>query len=272
VPKGKHAVRNIRLIDNRPKIHHGQNEFSIRFIKDKFCDKNKNFAAGSKKEKFNMEGLLNELKFDDKGLIPVVVQDHVTGKVLMVAYMNREALSKTLETGMTHYWSRSRQKLWLKGETSGHCQYVKSVRTDCDADTLLLLVEQKDCACHTGHKSCFYRKLDEEGIMEDKSYETSAFSNEADNSLILQEIYDTILDRVAHPREGSYTNYLFEKGIDKMLKKVGEEAAEVIIAAKNNSKDEIKYEIADLLYHILVVMAERGLTPDDVYNELKERR
>lgn len=219
-----------------------------------------------------MEVFLDGLKFDEKGLMPAVVQDHISGEVLMVAYMNKEALLKTLETGKAHYWSRSRQKLWLKGETSGHYQYVKSVKIDCDGDALLILVEQKGSACHTGQYSCFYRTLGKEGIGEECSHGTSAFPGGNNNSLILQEVYDTILDRAAHPKEGSYTNYLFEKGIDKMLKKVGEEAAEVIIAAKNNSKEELKYEIADLLYHILVVMAERGLTPDDVYNELKERR
>jgi phosphoribosyl-ATP pyrophosphohydrolase/phosphoribosyl-AMP cyclohydrolase len=219
-----------------------------------------------------MEEFLKLLKFDEKGLVPVVVQDHISGEVLMVAYMNSEALQKTMETGMAHYWSRSRQKLWFKGETSGHYQYVKSVNIDCDGDTLLIRVEQKESACHTGHHSCFYREIGEDGITETDGSVDFDSGSYCDRSRVLQEVYDVITDRTIHPKEGSYTNYLFEKGIDKMLKKVGEEAAEVIIAAKNNSKDEIRYEIADLFYHILVVMVERGLKPDDIYNELKRRR
>lgn len=219
-----------------------------------------------------MGDLIDMVKYDEKGLIPVAVQDYETGEVLMLAYMNSEALLKSMETGMAHYWSRSRNKLWLKGETSGHYQYIKSMHIDCDEDALLLKVEQKGTACHTEHYSCFYRQI----YGEDKK--TPSMQAAADKSVyagktgILQELYDIIVDRTINPKEGSYTNYLFEKGLDKILKKVGEEAAEVIIAAKNISKDEIRYEIADLFYHIFVLMVERDLTLDDIYDELRGRR
>jgi phosphoribosyl-ATP pyrophosphohydrolase/phosphoribosyl-AMP cyclohydrolase len=219
-----------------------------------------------------MNDILKELKFDDKGLVPAIIQDRKTGKVLMMAYMNEEAVLKTIETGITHFFSRSRNKLWMKGETSGHYQTVKSLFLDCDGDTLLVKVEQVEAACHTGHFSCFYRE-----IKEGKANEVSniVFDPEKvykDKSKVLQEVYDVIADRKVNPKEGSYTNKLFEKGIDKILKKVGEEAAEVIIAAKNNSVDELRYETADLLYHLLVTMVQCGLKPEDVYDELKSRR
>lgn len=218
-----------------------------------------------------MGNLVDQLKFDEKGLLPVIVQDYKSNQVLMMAYMNREALEKSLETRMAHYWSRSRNKLWLKGETSGHYQYIKSINVDCDGDTLLIKVEQKEAACHTGHYSCFYRQLVEEGLSEvsDAVFDPEAVY--ANKSEILQKLYDIILDRMQNPKEGSYTNYLFEKGLDKILKKVGEEAAEVIIAAKNKSKSEIRYEIADLFYHLFVLMVEREVKPEDIYDELKKR-
>lgn len=235
--------------------------------------------------------IFDVLKFDDKGLIPVVTQDNRTDEVLMVAYMNREAVEKSLETGMVHYWSRSRNKLWLKGETSGHFQKIKSISYDCDGDTLLVKVEQTGAACHTGHRSCFYRKFNLEDAQggnktEDKAEEDLQVLRKADSgnrrnghtekaedlSQILQEVYDTVADRRIHPKEGSYTNYLFEKGLDKILKKVGEEAAEVIIASKNKSQKEIRGEIADLLYHLCVLLVERDIKLDDIYEELKSRR
>ena len=219
-----------------------------------------------------MNELIQSLKFDDKGLIPAVVQDHGTGEVLMLAYMNLEALEKSLGTGLAHYWSRSRNKLWLKGETSGHYQQIKAVCVDCDEDTLLLKVEQNTAACHTGNYSCFYRSLDNSGIKENDAGIHDFKKICSSNPEILQEVYDVIKDRLINPKEGSYTNYLLNKGLDKILKKVGEEAAEVIIASKNKSHEEIKYEIADLIYHIMVLMVERGLRLEDIYNELENRR
>jgi phosphoribosyl-AMP cyclohydrolase / phosphoribosyl-ATP pyrophosphohydrolase len=228
-----------------------------------------------------MNELLNELKFDDRGLIPVVTQDCRTDEVLMVAYMNKEALNKTLETGKVHYWSRSRNKLWLKGETSGHFQQVRSISIDCDGDSLLVKAEQKGAACHTGHHSCFYRKLDAEvqinensSINEEVIAQTKDVIGNIDEDLsnVIEEVFKVVLDRKNNPKEGSYTNYLFDKGLDKILKKVGEEASEVIIASKNMNNKDIKAEIADLFYHTFVLMVERGMNLDDIYSELKGRR
>lgn len=206
------------------------------------------------------------LKFDDKGLIPVVVQEYDTNKVLMLAYMNEEALNKTFETGLVHYYSRSRQQLWLKGETSGHYQHVCEITVDCDQDSLLVIVKQDGAACHTGNKSCFYRNLDQTG-------ETSERVDKEDKSYrILRDLYNVISERKDNPKEGSYTNYLFDKGIDKILKKVGEECAEVIIAAKNAPISELRYEVSDLFYHLTVLMIERGLTLEEIYEELDGRK
>lgn len=225
-----------------------------------------------------MNELLKQIKFDRNGLVPVIAQDYKTNEVLMMAYMNEEAFIKSMETGKVHYFSRSRNKLWLKGETSGHYQTIQSIHVDCDDDTLLVKVEQVEAACHTGHYSCFYRELNREGIKEradkvfdEKSvyYEKSVYE---DKAKILNEVYNVILDRKRNPKEGSYTNYLFEKGIDKILKKVGEEAAEVIIASKNTNNGEVIYEISDLIYHLSVLMVERGINFDDIFDELKKRR
>ncbi|MCR4435196.1 MAG: bifunctional phosphoribosyl-AMP cyclohydrolase/phosphoribosyl-ATP diphosphatase HisIE [Clostridiales bacterium] len=219
-----------------------------------------------------MDNILSEIKFDQNGLVPAVIQDYKTNEVLMVGYMNMESLQKSIETGRTHFWSRSRQKLWLKGETSGHFQNIRSMSVDCDGDTLLIQVEQVGAACHTGNCSCFYREL-YRGGSEDSIQEGPGQEQEStDGYKILQEVYDVIVDRTVNPKEGSYTNYLFEKGLDKILKKVGEETAEVIIAAKNKSKDEIKYEMADLFYHLMVLMVERGVKLGDIYEELRGRR
>jgi len=202
------------------------------------------------------------LKFDEKGLIPVITQDYRTNKVLMQAYMNAESLKLTQETGKAVYFSRSRSKLWVKGEESGHFQYVKEILSDCDGDCLLLKVEQVEAACHTNNYSCFYRTLDGE------EYDGKVLPDPS----ILYDVYDVICDRIVNPKEGSYTNYLFEKGIDKICKKVGEEAAEVIIGAKNRSADELRYEGADLIFHLLVLMKEVGVSPEEIFVELQKRR
>ncbi len=207
---------------------------------------------------------LNDLKFDEKGLIPAIAQDAVSGEVLMCAYMNKESITKTLETGKATYFSRSRNELWEKGETSGHYQYVKDILVDCDGDALVLKVEQEGAACHTENPSCFYRK-----VIDGKLVEIPTGLGRQPG--ILYDVYNIIVDRVKNPKEGSYTNYLFEKGIDKMLKKVGEESAEVIIASKNYVKAEVQYETADLLYHLSVVLVEQGLTWDDIFGELSSR-
>ena len=204
------------------------------------------------------ENLLNKIKYDEKGLVPAVAQDVMTKEVLMLAYMNEESLKKTLETGLATYYSRSRSKLWQKGETSGHIQKVRGIYYDCDGDTILLKVEQVGSACHTGNYSCFYTPILEE--------------EKQGSAEILQEIYNVVLDRQANPKEGSYTNYLLEKGIDKILKKVGEETAEVIIAAKNEGNEELRYEASDLLYHLIVLMVNKKLELKDVYKELQGRR
>lgn len=201
----------------------------------------------------------NEFKLNSDGLIPVIVQDYKTNEVLMMAYMNEEAFDNTVKTGRMTYYSRSRQCQWVKGETSGHFQYVKSLAVDCDKDTLLAKVEQIGAACHTGNRSCFYTTI-------------VGADYDAKNPLqVFESVYNTILDRRENPKEGSYTNYLFEKGIDKILKKVGEEATEIVIAAKNPNPEEIKYEISDFLYHAMVLMVERGVTWEDITNELADR-
>ncbi len=198
-------------------------------------------------------------KTDEKGLVPVIVQDYKTQEVLMLAYMNEEAFLKTLATGRMTYFSRSRQTLWLKGETSGHFQYVKSLKIDCDQDTILAEVKQVGAACHTGNHSCFYTSLAE------KEY------RESNPLKVFEDVYQVILDRKANPKEGSYTNYLFDKGLDKILKKLGEEATEIVIAAKNPDTEEVKYEMADFLYHMMVLMAQRGLSWEEITQELANR-
>ena len=200
-----------------------------------------------------------DLKKGSDGLVPVVVQDYKTLEVLMVAYMNQEAYEKTLRDGRMTYYSRSRQELWIKGETSGHFQYVQSLSIDCDNDTILAKVRQIGAACHTGNRSCFYRE------MVKKDYA------DTNPMKVFENVYNVIMDRKLHPKEGSYTNYLFDKGIDKILKKVGEEATEIVIAAKNPNPEEIKYEISDFLYHVMVLMAERGVTWEDITRELANR-
>ena len=201
----------------------------------------------------------DELKTGADGLVPCIVQDYRTNEVLMMAYMDREAFEKTAETGIMTYHSRSRNELWVKGLTSGHFQYLRELSCDCDKDTLLAKVVQIGAACHTGSRSCFFNE------MVRHEYETK------DISKVLSSLYDVVVDRKQHPKEGSYTNYLLDKGIDKILKKCGEEATEMVIAAKNPNAEELKYEIADLLYHMTVLMVECGVDWQDVAGELANR-
>lgn len=200
-----------------------------------------------------------EFKLNSDGHVTVVVQDYKTDEVLMVAYMNEEAYNMTLKTGKMTYYSRSRQELWVKGETSGHFQYVKSLTADCDKDTILAKVSQIGAACHTGSHSCFFNEI------MNKEYE------ETNPLKVFEQVFDVIKDRKIHPKEGSYTNYLFDKGIDKILKKLGEEATEIVIAAKNPNANEVKYEISDFLYHMMVLMAEKNVTWEEITTELAQR-
>ncbi len=199
---------------------------------------------------------IDDLKFDDKGLIPAVVVDVESGEVLTLAYMNKESLAVSLEKGLTCFWSRSRQELWLKGETSGNYQHIISITADCDRDALRILVRKDGPACHLGTDSCFNDIL---------------WGSEVQKPFSLQGLSELIAGRKTEKKEGSYTTYLFEKGLDKILKKVGEESTEVIIAAKAGDKQETIYEIADLTYHILVLMIEMGISLEDVHKELASR-
>jgi phosphoribosyl-ATP pyrophosphohydrolase/phosphoribosyl-AMP cyclohydrolase len=198
---------------------------------------------------------IEKLKFDDKGLIPAIVVDDKTGDVLTLAYMNKESLAISLEKKLTCFWSRSRQELWLKGETSGNYQHIVSITADCDMDALVVRVKKDGPACHTGEETCFFNEVLES--------ETEKFS--------VQGLFDMLQGRKTNPKEGSYTTYLFEKGIDKILKKVGEESTEVIIGGKANDKAETVYEIADLMYHVMVLMVEMGISIDDIMAELASR-
>lgn len=200
---------------------------------------------------------MTELKYDSNGLIPAIVQDHYTKQVLMLAYMNAESLKISMEEGITCFFSRSRKQLWRKGETSGNKQHIVSIRTDCDCDTLLIDVIKDGPACHTGSESCFFNPL----------YE----AENADEQFSYENFYKMLLGRKLEKKEGSYTTYLFEKGTDKILKKVGEECTEVIIAAKAGDKEETVFEIADLLYHITVMMIDAGISIDEVTAELAKR-
>ena len=211
-----------------------------------------------------MEKWIEELKFNEKGLIPAVVQNRTTKEVLMVAYMNKDAAEQTVKTGKATFWSRSRNKLWVKGETSGNFMYVKDIRVDCDADCLLVEVDPAGAACHTGNRSCFYQKAESGVLVEDTGCDSVA------DAVAVEQA--TVIDRKNNPEDGSYTNYLFDKGEDKILKKVGEEAAEVVIAGKNRSKEEIAYETADLMYHLTVMLVDNGMTWEDIYAEIKRRK
>ncbi len=199
---------------------------------------------------------LDELKFDAQGLIPAVVVDSITKKVLTVAYMNRESLRISMERGLTCFWSRSRQELWLKGETSGNYQHIVSITADCDNDALVVVVEKDGPACHTGSDSCFTRPL---------------YQSETLHEFTLQGLAELLQGRMHDRPEGSYTTYLFDKGTDKILKKIGEETTEVIVAAKNDDHKETIYEIADLAYHVMVLMTQMGISVEDIHRELASR-
>lgn len=201
----------------------------------------------------------DELEKNSDDMVPVIAQDYKTGEVLMLAYMNEQAFNKTLDTGKMTYWSRSRNELWTKGETSGNFQFVKSLTADCDKDTILAKVLQIGVACHTGERSCFFNEMIK------REY------NDSNPLKVFENEYAVIVDRREHPKEGSYTNYLFDKGVDKILKKIGEECTEIIVAAKNPDPEELKYELADWLYHAMVLMVEKGVTWEDVTKEIVNR-
>ena len=199
---------------------------------------------------------IDQLKFDEKGLIPAVVVDSITKKVLTVAYMNRESLKISMEKGLTCFWSRSRNELWLKGETSGNYQHIVSITADCDNDALVVTVEKDGPACHLGTDSCF---------------NNTVYQSEERQEFSLDGLMELIRGRKTDQKEGSYTTYLFNKGLDKILKKVGEECTEVIIAAKAEDKAETIYEISDLAYHVMVLMIEAGISLEDIHKELASR-
>ena len=207
---------------------------------------------------------LNMIKYDDRGLVPAIVQDAFTHKVLMLAYMNKQSLEISIQTGFTCFYSRSRQELWNKGATSGHTQQVREMYYDCDGDTLLIKVEQTGSACHEGTFSCFSRKFGEP--------DSTVAARPESPDFVLPGLYRVIEDRRQNPKEGSYTNSLFVKGQDRILKKIGEEAAETIIASKNQSDGEVIYEMADLWYHCLVLLAWHGIDLDRLLTELEKRR
>ncbi len=200
---------------------------------------------------------INDLKFDSNGLIPAIVVDRTSKKVLTLAYMNRESLGISIEKRLTCFWSRSRNELWLKGETSGNYQHIVSITADCDGDALLVEVDKDGPACHLGGDSCFINSVFE--------------IEEASEPFSVKGLYELLSGRKTSPKEGSYTTYLFEKGIDKILKKVGEESTEVIVAGKGGDRRETVYEIADLMYHVMVLMVEMGITPDEITDELASR-
>lgn len=199
---------------------------------------------------------IDELKFDEKGLIPAVVQDYFSKQVLTVAYMNRESLEISMKEGRTCFFSRSRQQLWRKGETSGNTQEIVTIKADCDMDALVVEVIKKGPACHTGAESCFFNPV---------------YQSEEHQDFSMEALYQLLVGRKTNPKEGSYTTYLFQKGIDKILKKVGEECTEVIVAGKGGSKEETIFEIADLAYHVMVLMVEMGIQPKDVFAQLESR-
>ncbi|NBI27686.1 bifunctional phosphoribosyl-AMP cyclohydrolase/phosphoribosyl-ATP diphosphatase HisIE [Chengkuizengella marina] len=214
----------------------------------------------------DLNEVLNRITWDDQGLVPTIVQDQNSKDVLMMAYMNKESLKLSLETRETWFWSRSRQKLWHKGETSGHTQSIVKLKYDCDADTLLVFVNQKGSACHTGEQSCFFNE-----VAISKSEDNVPKDPGEDDFKIISVLESVISKRYEERTQGAYTTYLFEKGIDKILKKVGEETAEVIIAAKNKDNQELTYEVSDLMFHIMVLLKDRDLPIKNIMKELEKR-
>lgn len=247
------------LTAGNEKIYGFSSDAIIRNNEEIMSIKHRLKSSGVSVNVFESSMNFSDFKLNSDGHLTVVVQDYKTNEVLMVAYMNEEAFNKTIETGRMTYYSRSRNELWVKGLTSGHFQYVKSLTIDCDNDTLLAKVKQIGAACHTGNKTCFFNTLVK------KEYD------ETNPLMVFEEVFQVIKDRKLHPKEGSYTNYLFDKGMDKILKKVGEEATEIVIAAKNPDKEEIKYEISDFLYHVMVLMAEKDVSWKDITKELARR-
>jgi phosphoribosyl-ATP pyrophosphohydrolase/phosphoribosyl-AMP cyclohydrolase len=215
--------------------------------------------AGIATQKFETSMEWSAFRPNADGLLPVIVQDYQNLDVLMLAYMNEEAFNQTIASGKMTYYSRSRKTIWVKGETSGHYQYMKSLTLDCDSDTILAKVSQVGAACHTGLPNCFFQELVKKDYIEKNPL------------IVFDALYEVISARKQYPKEGSYTNYLFDKGIDKILKKLGEEATEIVIAAKNSVTEEIKYEISDFLYHMIVLMVEKGVTWEDITMELAQR-
>ncbi len=259
VCKDVYDYENIAAVLRRKKVRGISGMFINNPSFDVMKMKSKLSAAGIKMDNFEPELKWDDLKKNSDGLIPVIVQDYRTDEVLMLAYMNEEAFYTTINLGKMTYWSRSRNELWMKGMTSGHVQYVKSLTADCDYDTILAKVSQKGAACHTGRPNCFFNEIVKKEYIEKNPQK------------VFEDVYSIILDRKANPKEGSYTNYLFEKGLDKILKKCGEECTEIVIAAKNPNPEEIKYEISDFLYHMMVLMVEKGVTWEDVTQELSQR-
>lgn len=211
-----------------------------------------------------MEDIIRDLKFDEEGLIPAIVQDAQNVQVLMFAYANEEALQKTIKTKRAHFWSRSRSKLWKKGEESGNIQEVGDIYFDCDRDSILITVKQKGVACHTGNRTCFFSNID-------ISKNGSPTYTDIKNKKTLDDVFEVIDDRKRNPKGNSYVSSLFEKGLDEILKKVGEEAGETIIGAKNKDKDEIIYETTDLFFHTLILLSYYGIEPSDIYREFDRR-
>ena len=270
---GKNLVINHNEFENKSIELDSFDELDLDYIKDGdfyIIDKSDrleetaSLKAGLSEKGYETKALVpligfDELKKNDDGLVPVIVVDYKTDKILMMAYMNEEAYYNTFKTGLMNYYSRSRKSQWIKGETSGHFQYIKSMKADCDLDTLIARVSQIGVPCHTGNDTCFFND-----VLKNEQIEKNP-------AKILDDLYKVIEDRKANPKEGSYTNYLFDKGLDKILKKVGEEACEILIASKNEEPKEIKYEIADFLYHLSVLMVEKGVTWEEVATELANR-